>query len=1265
MFVKIQRYAILLFLSTICLNVNSQQIVSYKLNWSKDNSKGALNNVCESCFYSESPENTAFISSKIVNYDFIEKFEMANISVQEVEDFPITNNDFNIKYEIGRASNDNILYCKVNTYRKNKVTNKTEKLLAFDLKIIGKTTQKLNISSGTRSATNSVLAINDWYKISIKEAGIYKIDYDFVKNILKLDPANVNLNACGIFGSSNGSLPTLNSDFRYDDLPENASKVYDFNKNNKLDAGDYILFYAHGNTRWDLVDSFFKHTAHIYSDKSHYFFTPNGGTNNRIVEKTLNLTTDKVLSNYSDHFLYEKELENSLKSGRVWLGDVFSSPATTKVFPFTIPNVEPNYSARLYTSYAAGSKSGNSSIEVNINNQSTNFVIGTTGEKYILTGHNMDIKNPTDNLQISYTFKNSSVEAKGNLDFATVNLKRKFIFNGEQLNFRSIEEIGNNKNLEINFQTNSNFEIWNTTALENAYQVKTTPNGSGINKFVFNNNTLQEWVIFDPLRTYKPEYVAKVENQNLHNLPQADYFIITPNNFLSAAEKLAQFHRDRNKLKVNVVDIEKLYNEFSSGTKDLTAIRDMLKMFYERAGGVELLKPKSVLLLGDASYDYKGIVGKDDIIPTYESINSWEANESYNTDDYIAYLDPNEGGDDIILGNNYEDIGVGRIPANNLEQAMGVVNKIINYKNAPASFKDWRNYITLVADDVDDAHDYAFQQQSEDFIARIVQDSLKRFNLEKIYLDAYNQESSAGGSRYPDANKILLDRINFGSLAISYIGHGGPTNWAQERLFGNTEILGLKNFNALPFFITATCDFSPFDNPMINSAGENLIMNPSGGAVSIISTTRTVYISNNGTLVQNFFSVFFDKKDNRYLNLGEITRRTKVKQAKDNNARKFVLLGDPALTLNYPELSVVTTSINNNINFNNDTLKALQKIIISGEVRDLNNNLASEFNGICYPTIFDKAEAQKTLKNDASSIDFNFKLQKNIVFKGKSTVKNGKFEFTFIVPKDINYSVGSGKISYYAESATSGGTKDANGYNIDFMIGSSDDNAITDNVGPKINLFMNKENFINGGITDENPLLLAKLFDESGINTVGNGIGHDIAAVIDENTKNAIVLNNFYESEINDYTKGKVNYNFYKLSEGKHTLKVKAWDVYNNPGEASLEFIVAKNSKIVLNQLMNYPNPFSTNTCFQFEHNKAGEPLEITIQIFSLAGQLVKSYFQKITPDSYKMEKQLCWDGLDNYGDYLVRGLYIYKVMIKDTSGNTADAVEKLVIINP
>ncbi|MBK7957103.1 MAG: type IX secretion system sortase PorU [Bacteroidetes bacterium] len=1092
---------------------------------------------------------------------------------------------------LSRAGKEVSIYMECIPLRKNPSTGKIERLVRFEVQKLAKTSQALSKKS-THAAANSALESGDWYKIYIKKSGVYQLNYDFITKNLKIDATSFNLSNCGIFGYSNGMKPTIVGESKYDDLPENSIKVIDNNGNDKFDAGDFILFYAQGNMKWTLQsDQLFRHESHLYSDSSAYFFTTNRGKGSRVQDLNNTNTPAATINTFQDYFAIEQDKTNLIKTGRVWLGDMFTSSSNSKSYPINFANIDNTKQVNFSTLLAGYSAVSNSSVGIGVDANSLVTVNIT----------------PTEELTAS-----------------------------------------------------SNFEIWNVTDIASVKKVITSASGN-IHRFNFSNQVLQEFVVFESSQTLIPTAGQKIANQNIHGLSPAAFLIVSPNAFLSAANKLANLHREKDGMTVHVLPLESVYNEFSSGTKDITALRDLSKLFYDRGASNPNLQLKNILLMGDASFNYKSL---DDFVPTYESVESFDGGESYNTDDYLTYLDDGEGGIDILNHTitNKADIGVGRIPCKSLAEAFASVDKIVRYKDA-VGYRDWRNKVTVVADDADNTTDYIFQAQCDDYISKPIQDSFPAFNVDKVYLDAFKQESSAGGNRYPDAQKALLDKINQGCLAITYIGHGGPTNWAQERLFGNSEILALKNIDNLPFFVTATCDFSPFDDPSFQSAGENLVINPKGGAVSILSTTRLVYISDNGQLVQDLFEGFFDKIDGKYQTLGEIARRAKNQQPRNPNARKFVLLGDPALTLNFPENNIVTTQISGNPISGNDTLKALQKVTIRGEVRNNQNQIIQNFNGICYPTIFDKASTIRTLNNDRQAQEYEFISQQNTIFKGRASVVNGAFEFSFIVPKDIDYNIGKGKMSYYAENASQGGNMDANGYNKDFYVGSTDENYASDSKGPEVKLYMNDANFALGGITNENPAIFAMLSDENGINTVGNGVGHDITAIIDEKTQNAISLNNFYESALDDYTKGNVRYNLSKLSEGKHTLKLKAWDVHNNPGEGYTEFIVAKNASIAIKHLLNYPNPFTTNTCFQFEHNKAGELLDITIQIYTISGKIVKNLYQKIQATSYRMNREICWDGLDEYGDAIGRGVYIYKVFLRDEQGNSIADVQKLVLL--
>jgi hypothetical protein len=717
--------------------------------------------------------------------------------------------------------------------------------------------------------------------------------------------------------------------------------------------------------------------------------------------------------------------------------------------------------------------------------------------------------------------------------------------------------------------------------------------------------------------------------------------------FLSQANELADFHRSTYNYKVHVVTTQQVYNEFSGGNQDITAIKTFMKMFYDRAGFDDSKMPDYLLLFGDASYDYKyRISGNTNFVPAYQSVNSTQPTRSYISDDYFGFLDDSES--DALTSSL--DIGIGRFPVRSIQEANNVVRKIKRYHERPDVLNPWRSWLAFVGDD----EDARIHMRDCDDLAKNVQNNNPIYNLNKIYFDAYPQLTTAAGDRYPQVNEAITDAVTRGSLIVTYVGHGGETGWGHERVLTVPEINAWSNDDRYSLFLTATCEFSRFDDPQRTSGGEFTFLNPDGGGIALLTTTRLVYSSPNKELADTFFDHVFNKVNGEYPTLGDLLRLSKdpnnINNANGVNYRNFALLGDPGIRLAYPDYQVMTTSVP-------DTLKALEKVTITGYVADANGQKLSSFNGLVYPTVFDSPREIETLNNDNAGA-FKFSTQTSPVFRGKASVTNGEFSFTFVVPKDIRFEAGVGRISYYAEN----GSLDAMGYDDQFFIGGRADSSAQDNRGPDVNLWMNNEQFVIGGITDESPVLLAKVFDENGINTVGNGIGHDIVAVLDENTANAIVLNDYYESETDAYQRGEIRYPFSELEEGKHTLSLKVWDVYNNSGESNTEFVVANSADFAIKNVLNYPNPFTTNTEFHFDHNAPDQALGIRIQIFTVAGKLVKTIDANYLSDGYHVGP-IRWNGLDDYGDNIGRGTYVYRVEVTAPSGAKVTEYEKLVIL--
>ncbi len=625
--------------------------------------------------------------------------------------------------------------------------------------------------------------------------------------------------------------------------------------------------------------------------------------------------------------------------------------------------------------------------------------------------------------------------------------------------------------------------------------------------------------------------------------------------------------------------------------------------------------PRYLLLFGDASYDVKDRVPSNtNLVPTYQSKTSLHPVSSYATDDYYGLLDANEG-DNIASSGQLLDIAIGRLPVKNAQEAAVVVNKIIHYASSSATLGDWRNRMCFVADDEDNN---LHLNQVEDGLTDYLSNHYPSYNLQKVYLDAYQQESTPAGGRYPEVNNAILSQLFKGTMIMNYTGHGGESGWAHEHIFNTEDINKLNNKDKLPLFITATCSFSRYDNPEKDAGGELLLLNPDGGAIALMTTVRIVNAGGNYNLNIKFLENLFEPFNGEIPTFGEVALRAKNAINGGVNNRNFTLLGDPALRLPYPEHVISIDSINGQLlgSSSSDTIKALQKITISGNLKDKNGVALNNFNGIIYPTIYDKASEVTTLGNDPGSSAKNFSVRNNVIYKGKASVKNGKYSFTFITPKDIAQNFGYGKLSFYADN----NIDDAAGFYDSVVVGGLNDSLGEDEAGPEISLFLNDEKFASGGITDESPLLIIKLKDLSGMNTVGAGIGHDLTAVLDDNTKNTIVLNDFYEAALDNYQEGEVEYPLSNLEQGNHSLKVKAWDVYNNSSESYIEFVVAPSEDFAINHVLNYPNPFTTNTDFHFEHNRPGDLLEISLRIYTVSGKLVKTIQTERATQGYRVK---------------------------------------------
>ena len=1097
---------------------------------------------------------------------------------------------------------------------------------------------------------SSVLANGDWYEITTNENGIYKIDYAFLSQ-LGINLSNLNINSIKLFGNGGGMLPYLNSEFRFDDLIENNIKAVDINNNAIFDFEDYILFYGMSPNDWQFNPNtnLFENNIHLYDNEVSYFLTFNNSSGGKRITNVSEISGQNIdITSYNFYVNHEEENVNLINSGRKWFGEKFSSNST-KNFSFFVPDLIQSELVNIKLAVASRSFQ-TSNFLVNINNSLiTNLSMPIVSSQYareyakeINSSSQIFVNSSSLNFDLEYISLDNGANCW--LNYIEINAKRQLKAVTSQFNFRNIEHVGDGIGA-YKIVNGEGMEVWDVTN-PTAVQKLITEVDNETLIFLDSLQYLKEYIAFDNSFYLTPNYIGIVQNQNIRNTSSdIDFIIVSHPKFLEAAQRLADFHFNKDNLLSIVVTPKQIYNEFSSGMQDVTAIRDFIKHQYDK----ENSNLKYLLLFGDGSFDPKDrIQNNTNYIPTYQSLNSTDPTKTYVTDDYFALLDDDEG----LFLNDLVDIGVGRFPVSTIEEANILVDKVEQYYDIN-SFGSWRNNVVFIADD-GDANDGNVHMWQADSLANYVADNHKEINIQKIYLDNYIQQSTPGGPRSEQAQNAINSKIDKGVLLVNYTGHGGPLGWTQERILELDQIQNWNNSNKLPLFMTATCKFSYFDNPEEQSAGEQVLLNPMGGAIALLSTTRLVYSAPNYNLNTKFIKTVFDNTE--ILRLGDVFKETKRLSGTSTNNRNFTLLGNPALQLSYPRFDVTTTNMN-------DTLKALNQVTIEGQIES-SGTILSDFNGTIFPTVFDK-EIIKTTLGQESCTPMPYRDQNNIIYKGAASVVDGKFSFSFIVPKDIAYNYENGKISYYALSDNEINPTDANGFESNFVIGGMGDDINYDYDGPEIKLYMNDTLFVNGGITNSNPILIANVFDFSGINTVGNGIGHDITVILDDNTSEPYILNDFYEANKDDYQNGHINFPLYNLEPGEHQIRVKVWDVFNNSSESEITFTVMPNDNLVINNFNNYPNPFSSSTAFYFQHNQVGQQLDFILNIYSITGVLIKSLdISSFISNGYRVGP-IVWDGTNSYGAKVNPGVYIANLTVSDKNNNKFTTKSTRAIILP
>ena len=1124
--------------------------------------------------------------------------------------------------------------------------------------------------------TNSALSSGDWYRFKVTKTGAHRIDRSFLDN-LGIDVGSIDPRTIKIYGQGGTSLPLINEENLFYDPAEIAITVTG-SSDGSFDNGDAILFYGVATDTEYVAenDSF----INPYTDDSFYYLSVSGSAGKRILPQvTSSGTPSTTFDYYQTTKHHELDERNIGLIGRLWYGERFTlEPEQT--FEFEFKNLVAARPASIrVTTGAVSDVSTSMSVAVNGQDIGSSNFLGLVDDNISIARRGL-VLNPNVNLSsnqvsVALSYDNAGNPAsQGFLDYIRIDAFERLTGIDEQFVF-SVPDATDSSGLgRYQFSNSSNIsEVWEVTDRFNITKIENT-DASNDFSFVSALGTTRRFIAIDPSDYYVPETVSnfRVANQNLKgtifndrsgSFRDIDYLIIAPKFLQSQAQRLANYHVRESNLNTKVVLLEEIYTEFSEGKQDISAIRNFVKYVYDNASDPSR-RVQYVNMFGDASYDYKDrIAVEDNIVPIFLSANSTSLTGSYATDDFYTYMDPNEGS---VATNNLMDIAVGRMIVSTSQEARQMVDKIESYTAIPA-FDRWRNDVTLIGDDVDIPGD-AILQSSVNQLGDDIFSNRPDYNVRKILLDSYNQISTAGGPRYPDAVDDIKNAFEQGSLVINYFGHGNEDGLAREFVITQSLVQNLRNPNTLPLFIAVTCEFSRFDNPQRVSGGELTYLNPDGGAISLVATNRLIFVNVGVTLNDTLDQYLFGFDNVEPISMAEALRLAKTDPSLASNGTRRVVafIGDPALKLAFPSPRVVLTQLNGQpINNNSEPLRALDKINFSGELQSISGNLLSNYNGEVSITLFDKEIERTTRANDRTMVNGNlveldFEQQGEVLFRGQATVENGLFTVEFVMPRDTQIPLGNGRVSFYAKRNNV--PEDQNGFSQQVIIGGINENAPADDLGPEIELFMNDRNFVSGGITDENPFILAFLNDVSGINTA-SGIGHDIIGIIDGDETNPFVLNDYYEANVDDFTSGKVYFPLRGIAPGLHTLTIKAWDTYNNSSTQEIQFVVASGDGIELTRVLNYPNPFTTYTEFWFNHNRPFEPLEVQVQVLTVTGKIVWTQNQIVTTTGFT-SREITWDGMDDFGQRLGKGVYIYKITVKSTLSNeTASKIEKLVIL--
>lgn len=1117
------------------------------------------------------------------------------------------------------------------------------------------------VSAGiSRYAAHSVLQNGKWTKIRVSSEGVYELTPALLKQMGFSDPDKVKVFGYG--GQVENmviSYTGANADF--DDLEEVPL----------MRRSSGLLFYANGPLKWTNWTYSSQARRYVservinpYSSYSYYFVTEGDHPQTLVTDSSAVIATGAAVTTYPEHLLIEKDAYSWYTSGRNLFDSYDFVNGNTKNYSLLTPDADTTQTAWA-TVVMTAAASSSTAVKVSFNSQTLGSMsISADGQyDHAMMGtmnRSSKINNGENILNIQTTTGHNA-----RLDYIALNYDRQLKLNDRFLVFSHYLTGGQQMQLS---GADAATQIWRIgMAGDVMKQIPSKLSGTTLTFSV--SDATRRYVAVNTAAVFpSPEVVGKIENQDLHADSAADMVIIIPTSgkLEAQAKRLAEEHEQKDKMRVRIVRADQLYNEFSSGTPDAGAYRRYLKMLYDRAK-TEVDMPRYLLLFGSCLWDCRMLspqtrgLNPDDYLLCYESENSLSEVNSYVSDDFFGFLDDGEGSN--MLSDKI-DVGIGRIPVSSANDAEIVVDKTLAYMENNVTGA-WKNAIYMMADDGDNNE----HMSDEEVVTEEMEDQYPSMLVKRIYLDSYKRVTTSTGNTYPEVVSTIKNVMKKGALVMNYAGHGSPYVVSHEQILSLEDF---KNFSSarIPMWIFASCELTPYDMPVEN-IGETSLLNKNGSAIAFYSASRAVYSDLNLYVNKKYMHYLLGSDDSgkRY-SIGDAARLAKVYLVTSDesgeedytiNKLKYALMGDPALTLTMPQGKVILDEVNGKSLNSGDVpqFKGGSVVRVKGHVESAAGERLPAFKGIVTLTLQDSKDTVTCKNNDGSAkTPYVFYERTKTLYEGSDSVKGGSFETTIPIPLDINYTNQSGRLNFYAVNNDK--SLEANGYSEDFTVGGSENIISKDSLGPAMFAYLNNPDFRDGEKVNETPYFYAALSDSDGINTTGNGVGHDLEIIIDGDEGKTYLLNDYYENDFGSYTRGVVSFHIPTLTDGKHRLFFRAWNLKNHSSSTILNFVVQTGLRPSILDVNVSKNPATTKTTFIISYDRPDTETKFTIEVYDCFGRLW--WKNEETGTSAGGYYTVDWNLTSNSGVPLPSGLYLYKVGISCNGSKESTKTKKILV---